>query len=214
MRWLAQGIGLPSEIGVLSQVGVEEGYVPADFEPLISLGPRFFFTYLLPHSAPPSLRPLLDSIVNATGEHCLPSPCPPRLQQAWEQGWPRAAHSPEASLPKVDSSANPRPRPPGIRAQAPQVGWVGAGGSPGARLEPHCTLQESSAGGWTRPWPSWRRCSTCTGAGSTCRTPPRAAKPVSGPCRDSGAGKVGGGSRRVIPLVGEVARPPFETHLE
>uniref|UniRef100_G1PG92 Extracellular tyrosine-protein kinase PKDCC n=1 Tax=Myotis lucifugus TaxID=59463 RepID=G1PG92_MYOLU len=29
---------------------------------------RFFFTYLLPHSAPPSLRPLLDSIVNATGE--------------------------------------------------------------------------------------------------------------------------------------------------
>ncbi|ELW71684.1 Protein kinase domain-containing protein, cytoplasmic [Tupaia chinensis] len=27
---------------------------------------RFFFTYLLPHSAPPSLRPLLDSIVNAT----------------------------------------------------------------------------------------------------------------------------------------------------
>ncbi|KAK1333122.1 hypothetical protein QTO34_006659, partial [Cnephaeus nilssonii] len=29
---------------------------------------RFFFTYLLPHSAPPALRPLLDSIVNATGE--------------------------------------------------------------------------------------------------------------------------------------------------
>uniref|UniRef100_A0A8C6QXE7 Extracellular tyrosine-protein kinase PKDCC n=2 Tax=Nannospalax galili TaxID=1026970 RepID=A0A8C6QXE7_NANGA len=29
---------------------------------------RFFFTYLLPHSAPPSLRPLLDTIVNATGE--------------------------------------------------------------------------------------------------------------------------------------------------
>uniref|UniRef100_A0A670I5S7 Protein kinase domain containing, cytoplasmic n=1 Tax=Podarcis muralis TaxID=64176 RepID=A0A670I5S7_PODMU len=29
---------------------------------------RFFFTYLLPHSAPPSLRPLLDAIVNATGE--------------------------------------------------------------------------------------------------------------------------------------------------
>ncbi|XP_042750998.1 extracellular tyrosine-protein kinase PKDCC [Lagopus leucura] len=29
---------------------------------------RFFFTYLLPHSAPPSLRPLLDKIVNATGE--------------------------------------------------------------------------------------------------------------------------------------------------
>ncbi|XP_053314896.1 extracellular tyrosine-protein kinase PKDCC [Spea bombifrons] len=29
---------------------------------------RFFFTYLLPHSAPSSLRPLLDSIVNATGE--------------------------------------------------------------------------------------------------------------------------------------------------
>uniref|UniRef100_A0A452R3X3 Extracellular tyrosine-protein kinase PKDCC n=1 Tax=Ursus americanus TaxID=9643 RepID=A0A452R3X3_URSAM len=28
----------------------------------------FFFTYLLPHSAPPPLRPLLDSIVNATGE--------------------------------------------------------------------------------------------------------------------------------------------------
>ncbi|KAM9316841.1 extracellular tyrosine-protein kinase PKDCC [Gastrophryne carolinensis] len=29
---------------------------------------RFFFTYLLPHSAPPTLRPLLDAIVNATGE--------------------------------------------------------------------------------------------------------------------------------------------------
>ncbi|NWH27355.1 PKDCC kinase, partial [Grus americana] len=28
---------------------------------------RFFFTYLLPHSAPTSLRPLLDKIVNATG---------------------------------------------------------------------------------------------------------------------------------------------------
>uniref|UniRef100_UPI003AB0E1E7 extracellular tyrosine-protein kinase PKDCC-like n=1 Tax=Centroberyx gerrardi TaxID=166262 RepID=UPI003AB0E1E7 len=27
---------------------------------------RFFFTYLLPHSAPPSLRPLLDRILNAT----------------------------------------------------------------------------------------------------------------------------------------------------
>uniref|UniRef100_A0A8C6ZUX9 Protein kinase domain containing, cytoplasmic n=1 Tax=Nothoprocta perdicaria TaxID=30464 RepID=A0A8C6ZUX9_NOTPE len=30
---------------------------------------RFFFTYLLPHSAPSSLRPLLDKIVNATGKH-------------------------------------------------------------------------------------------------------------------------------------------------
>ncbi|XP_042332889.1 LOW QUALITY PROTEIN: extracellular tyrosine-protein kinase PKDCC [Sceloporus undulatus] len=29
---------------------------------------RFFFTYLLPHSAPSSLRPMLDVIVNATGE--------------------------------------------------------------------------------------------------------------------------------------------------
>ncbi|KAJ7341128.1 hypothetical protein JRQ81_004891 [Phrynocephalus forsythii] len=29
---------------------------------------RFFFTYLLPHSAPSSLRLLLDAIVNATGE--------------------------------------------------------------------------------------------------------------------------------------------------
>ncbi|KAM3862892.1 extracellular tyrosine-protein kinase PKDCC [Diretmus argenteus] len=29
---------------------------------------RFFFTYLLPHSAPSTLRPLLDRIVNATGE--------------------------------------------------------------------------------------------------------------------------------------------------
>ncbi|KAJ3610901.1 hypothetical protein NHX12_022991 [Muraenolepis orangiensis] len=29
---------------------------------------RFFFTYLLPHSAPRALRPLLDRIVNATGE--------------------------------------------------------------------------------------------------------------------------------------------------
>ncbi|CAL8390928.1 unnamed protein product [Arctogadus glacialis] len=29
---------------------------------------RFFFTYLLPHSAPSALRPLLDNIVNATGD--------------------------------------------------------------------------------------------------------------------------------------------------
>ncbi|TRY85654.1 hypothetical protein DNTS_008803, partial [Danionella cerebrum] len=29
---------------------------------------RFFFTYLLPHSAPSALRPLLDQIVNSTGE--------------------------------------------------------------------------------------------------------------------------------------------------
>ncbi|MBN3320199.1 PKDCC kinase, partial [Atractosteus spatula] len=29
---------------------------------------RFFFTYLLPHSAPAALRPLLDKIVNSTGE--------------------------------------------------------------------------------------------------------------------------------------------------
>ncbi|ETE63641.1 Protein kinase domain-containing protein, cytoplasmic, partial [Ophiophagus hannah] len=29
---------------------------------------RFFFTYLLPHSAPSTLKPLLDAIVNATGE--------------------------------------------------------------------------------------------------------------------------------------------------
>ncbi|MGH0184518.1 UNVERIFIED_CONTAM: hypothetical protein FKN15_014112 [Acipenser sinensis] len=29
---------------------------------------RFFFTYLLPHSAPTALRPLLDTIVNSTGE--------------------------------------------------------------------------------------------------------------------------------------------------
>ncbi|XP_041064923.1 extracellular tyrosine-protein kinase PKDCC [Carcharodon carcharias] len=29
---------------------------------------RFFFTYLLPHSAPSSLRSLLDTVVNATGE--------------------------------------------------------------------------------------------------------------------------------------------------
>ncbi|XP_041107644.1 extracellular tyrosine-protein kinase PKDCC-like isoform X1 [Polyodon spathula] len=29
---------------------------------------RFFFTYLLPHSAPTALRPLLDRIVNSTGE--------------------------------------------------------------------------------------------------------------------------------------------------
>ncbi|KAJ8248331.1 hypothetical protein GJAV_G00240870 [Gymnothorax javanicus] len=29
---------------------------------------RFFFTYLLPHSAPTALRPLLDKIVNSTGE--------------------------------------------------------------------------------------------------------------------------------------------------
>uniref|UniRef100_A0A8C4Q8X1 Protein kinase domain containing, cytoplasmic a n=1 Tax=Eptatretus burgeri TaxID=7764 RepID=A0A8C4Q8X1_EPTBU len=29
---------------------------------------RYFFTYLLPHSAPSTLRPALDEIVNATGE--------------------------------------------------------------------------------------------------------------------------------------------------
>ncbi|XP_037995615.1 extracellular tyrosine-protein kinase PKDCC-like isoform X2 [Motacilla alba alba] len=29
---------------------------------------RYFFTYLLPHSAPPALRPLLSDILNATGD--------------------------------------------------------------------------------------------------------------------------------------------------
>ncbi|XP_044128667.1 extracellular tyrosine-protein kinase PKDCC-like [Bufo gargarizans] len=29
---------------------------------------RFFFTYLLPHAAPPALRPLLDDIMNVTGD--------------------------------------------------------------------------------------------------------------------------------------------------
>ena len=30
-----------------------------------------------------------------------------------------------ASLPKIDSVANPRPSPPVIRAQAPELGWMG-----------------------------------------------------------------------------------------
>ncbi|KFQ26520.1 Protein kinase domain-containing protein, cytoplasmic, partial [Mesitornis unicolor] len=29
---------------------------------------RYFFTYLLPHSAPPALRPFLSDILNATGD--------------------------------------------------------------------------------------------------------------------------------------------------
>lgn len=28
---------------------------------------RYFFTYLLPHSAPPALQPFLSDILNATG---------------------------------------------------------------------------------------------------------------------------------------------------
>ncbi|XP_060269886.1 extracellular tyrosine-protein kinase PKDCC isoform X4 [Ovis aries] len=45
---------------------------------------RFFFTYLLPHSAPPSLRPLLDSIVNATEYQRLPdSTIPQEDYRCW-----------------------------------------------------------------------------------------------------------------------------------
>lgn len=71
-----------ARLGILSQVGVVKGCVPEGWttEPSVSLWPRFFFTYLLPHSAPPSLRSLLDSIVNATGElsraHLLPITLP------------------------------------------------------------------------------------------------------------------------------------------
>lgn len=32
------------------------------------LGPRYFFTYLLPHQAPPGLTHLVDDIMNSTGE--------------------------------------------------------------------------------------------------------------------------------------------------
>lgn len=32
------------------------------------LGPRYFFTYLLPHQAPPGLTHLVDHIMNSTGE--------------------------------------------------------------------------------------------------------------------------------------------------
>lgn len=30
--------------------------------------PRYFFTYLLPHQAPPGLTHLVDHIMNSTGE--------------------------------------------------------------------------------------------------------------------------------------------------
>lgn len=82
--------GSPEIIGILSQAGVEKGCVSKGWttEALVSLCSRFFFTYLLPHSAPPSLRPLLDSIVNATGElsraHLLPVALP-LPQQVWGQ---------------------------------------------------------------------------------------------------------------------------------
>jgi len=33
------------------------------------LAPRYFFTYLLPHQAPPGLTHLVDRIMNSTGEH-------------------------------------------------------------------------------------------------------------------------------------------------
>lgn len=98
-------LGRPGEVdpleitGIPSQVGIEEGCVSKGWtpEPLVSLCSRFFFTYLLPHSAPPALRPLLDSIVNATGElsgaHLLPITVP-LPQQVWGQEWPRAAQGP------------------------------------------------------------------------------------------------------------------------
>ncbi|XP_077885424.1 extracellular tyrosine-protein kinase PKDCC isoform X2 [Ictidomys tridecemlineatus] len=45
---------------------------------------RFFFTYLLPHSAPPSLRPLLDIIVNATEYQRIPdSTIPQEDYRCW-----------------------------------------------------------------------------------------------------------------------------------
>lgn len=36
---------------------------------LLHVVSRFFFTYLLPHSAPSALRPLLANIVNSTGQY-------------------------------------------------------------------------------------------------------------------------------------------------
>lgn len=30
--------------------------------------PRYFFTYLLPHQAPPMVKPLIHQIMNSTGE--------------------------------------------------------------------------------------------------------------------------------------------------
>lgn len=64
-----------------------KGWAP---EPLPPLCRRFFFTYLLPHSAPPSLRPLLDSIVNATGKPQDPSALRhlPLPYQEWGQKCP------------------------------------------------------------------------------------------------------------------------------
>ncbi|NWH59002.1 PKDCC kinase, partial [Geococcyx californianus] len=74
---------------------------------------RFFFTYLLPHSAPPSLRPLLDKIVNATGnctkcgnaKHFLSSLCPsPSVNTEFTQKCVKSANTkyrrvPEAFIP-------------------------------------------------------------------------------------------------------------------
>ncbi|XP_028352691.1 extracellular tyrosine-protein kinase PKDCC isoform X4 [Physeter macrocephalus] len=50
---------------------------------------RFFFTYLLPHSAPSSLRPLLDSIVNATEYQHLPGSTIPQEDYGC---WPSYHH--------------------------------------------------------------------------------------------------------------------------
>ena len=38
------------------------------FLSFFSLAPRYFFTYLLPHQAPPGLTHLVDHIMNSTGE--------------------------------------------------------------------------------------------------------------------------------------------------
>ncbi|NWU69929.1 PKDCC kinase, partial [Pterocles burchelli] len=81
---------------------------------------RFFFTYLLPHSAPSSLRPLLDKIVNATGNHnkhdntkCFLSLCDchiwdlspsPSVSSEFTQKWVKSVNTkyrrvPEAFIP-------------------------------------------------------------------------------------------------------------------
>lgn len=123
----------------MSQVNGSKGrtFCPhrLDLEPLISLGPRFFFTYLLPHSAH-FTRPLLDAAsINATGEHShhlVPHASAKRRNK-------NGPGYPETSLPKIDSVAK-KAQPENISHQGPgsRVG-VGGGGErcrcPGALLE-------------------------------------------------------------------------------
>lgn len=66
---------------------------------------------------------------------------------------------------------------PSHRALGPSPGWLWEGtGAPVYHDNYTVLLQESSPGGWMRPWPSWRQCCICTGVASTYRTPQAAAQ--------------------------------------